>query len=131
MFITCDHPSVWTLVNTPADDAKPELHLVTLPLTPKYTAVAYDRRVLQVKGGQASVEDDKTLNLGQIENADRCIYTSKSLSDEHMAIIKNLFERKKTVALRSEVHENTWLAPMLHLPAEHHFSFIRVNPPLM
>jgi len=129
MFITSDHPSIWTLLNTPPVNPRPDLHLVSLPLTPKYTAVAFNRRVLQVVSSQVTSDDEKTLNIGQIENAERCIYTSNPLVDEQMAIIKNHFDRKTSSP--SEVRETAWKFPLQHLPAKYHFSFIRLNPPLM
>jgi hypothetical protein len=75
-------------------------------LTPKHTAVAFNRRVLQVVGSQVTSDDEKTFNIGQIENAERCIYTSNSLADEQMAIIKNHFARK--TGSPSEVRETAW-----------------------
>lgn len=129
MFITSDHPSVWTLVNTPSVEPKPDLHLVTLPLTPNCTAVAFDRRVLQIVSGQATSDDEGTLNIGQIENAERCVYASNPLTDAQMAVVQSHFARKTNSP--SEVRETTWKFPLQHLPAKHHFSFIRLNPPLM
>jgi len=129
MFITSDHPSVWTLLNTPADEPKPDLHLVTLPLTPKHTAVAFNRRVLQIIGSQATTDDEKTLNIGQIQSAERCIYTSNPLNDAQMDVVRVHFARKTNSS--SQVRETEWEFPLSHLPVKHHFSFVRLNPPLM
>lgn len=129
VFITSDHPSVWTLVNTPPVEPKPDLHLVTLPLTPRYTAVAFNKRVLKIVGSQATSDDEGTLNVGQIENAEHCVYSSNPLSDAQMNVVRIHFARKTN--LPSEVSETTWKFPLQHLPAKHHFSFLRLNPPLM
>jgi hypothetical protein len=129
MFITSDHPSVWTLVNTPAVEPRPDLHLVTLPLTPKYTAVAFDKRVLQVVSNQATSDDEGTLNVGRIENAEHCVYASNPLSDAQMNVVRIHFARKTNS--HSEVRETAWKFSLQHLPAKYHFSFIRLNPPLM
>jgi hypothetical protein len=122
MFITSDHPSVWTIVNP----SRLGLQIVTLPLTPKHTAVAFDKRVLRIIDDQANLEDERTLNIGQIQNGEHCVYASNPFPDEQLAIIKNHFDRAP--ASPSEVYETQWNLPLQHLPKEHHFSFMLLNP---
>lgn len=129
MFITSDHPAIWSLLTTPSTPPRLDLHLVSLPLTPKILAVTYNRRVVTIASDKISIEDEKTFNIGQIENSEQCVYASSSLPDELIATIQAGFARKTN--LPSEVRETEWRFPLQHLPVKHHFSFIRLNPPLM
>lgn len=125
LFITSDHPSVFTPINL----TRPSLEIVTLPLTPKYTAVGFDKRSIQIIGDEANPEDEATLNAGQLANANRCIYGSNPTNAEGLATINNHFKNKKNDLL-SEVSENAWKITLEYLPPEHHFSFMRLKPPL-
>jgi hypothetical protein len=128
-FVTSDHPSVWITVKKSPNGLKPELQLITLPLTPKHTAVAFDRRVLEIVNKPASLSDVVTLNVGQIENAEQCVYMSGRLKDGDIAVAKNCFARKP--ASVCEVNEGGWKLILQYLPYEHHFSFMRLRPPLV
>jgi len=124
-FVTSDHPSMWTILKMPSDGSHPRLHMVTLPLTPKHTAVAFDNRVLQIFDDPLSVNDEQTLNIGQIQNADQCIYTSGRLSDEHMEMMRGHFAKNEPSPC--EVRENGWKLSLQYLPPEHHFSFTPIR----
>lgn len=128
-FATSDHPSVWISLESAFHQSRPALHMVTLPLTPKLTAVGYDNRVLEVVNDQVTLNDEQTLNAGQIENAERCVYTSGRMPEDQMALIKHHFSQKSDPPC--EVHEASWKLKLQGLPHEHHFSFIRLRPPLM
>jgi hypothetical protein len=125
-FVTSDHPSVWITVKKFPESLKPELQLITLPISPKHTAVAFDRRVLEIVNHQASLSDVVTLNVGQIENADRCVYMSDRLKDGDIALAKKYFARKP--ASPCEVNQGGWRLILQYLPVEHHFSFMRLLP---
>ena len=128
-FATSDHPSAWISLEAAVRQSRPALHMVTLPLTPKFTAVGYDKRVLEVINDQITSNDEQTLNAGQIENAERCIYTSGRMSEDQMAIIQHHFNQKSGTLC--EVHETKWKLKLQGLPYQHQFSFIRLRPPLM
>lgn len=128
-FLTSDHPSMWMSLRQASDYSKSGLHLVTLPLTPKHAAVAFDRRFLEITGNQANSKDEGTLNVGQIQNADRCVYMTSPLPDQQMAVIQNHFTRKPDSVC--EVTDKGWRLVLHYLPPEHYFSFMRLRPPLM
>jgi hypothetical protein len=128
-FVTSDHPSIWITLRQSSKVLKTELHFVTLPLTPKHTAIGFDRRILEVVNDQANSKDVGGLNVGQIQNADQSVYMSLPLPNEQMAIVQNHFARK--TASPCEVNEEGWKLVFQYLPPEHHFSFIRLRPPLM
>ena len=125
IFITSDNPSIVTLLNP----SHRNVEMVTLPLTPKHTAVAFNKRFVSIVSDQASLEDEATLNIGQIENSERCIYVSRPLSNDEMTAVKNHIDKKRNSP--SEVFENSWNMPLQHLPKEHYFSFMRLTPPLL
>ena len=128
-FITSDHPSMWTSLKMPSDSSHARLHMVTLPLTPKHTAVAFDNRVFEIIDNSLSVNDEQTLNIGQVQNADQCVYTSGRLNDEQMEMMKIHFSKNEPSPC--EVQENSWKLALQYLPPEHHFSFMRMRPPLL
>ena len=127
-FVTSDHPSVWITLRKPFAQTKPSLHMATLPLTPTHTAVAYDRRVLDVIANTATDDDDQTLNGGQIQNAEKCIYTSTCMAENQLETVKYQLTNKTDLAC--EVYDTGWQLALQHLPADHYFSFIRLKPPL-
>jgi len=127
-FLTSDHPSVWTALR-PAMHSRPRLHMITLPLAPNLAAVAFDKRVIQVDGDKADHNDMQTFNSGQIQNARRCVYASSQLAIDHLDILRNHFSNKKDSS--SVVRENSWRLGLQYLPIEHHFSFIKLRPPLL
>lgn len=124
-FITSDHPALWVVL----EPVKPGLHLLVLPLTPTHIAVAFDRRILNVVGNQLTVKDMETLNLGQIENAEKCVYASQSLTDDLTAIVEDHFATRAGPS--SAVRETSWEFSVQGLPPEHYYSFIQRTPPLM
>lgn len=126
-FVTSDNPSMWTTLSKSSDALKPELHMITLPLTPKHTAVAFDRRFLEMDSKPASLSDVVTLNIGQIENAERCVYMSSRLEDGDIAVAKKRFGLKP--ASPCEVDNVGWRLVLQSLPKEHYFSFMRLPPP--
>jgi hypothetical protein len=127
-FLTSDHPSVWTTLRQNSDTSKTTLQLVSLPLTPKHTAICFDRRVFEIIGNQTKPNDEGTLNVGQIQNAENCVYMSLPLPNHQMAIIENHFSRKQ--ASSCEVTDQGWRLVLNYLPPEHYFSFMRLRPPL-
>ena len=128
-FVTSDNPSIWTAVRKPSNNLKPELHLITLPLTPRHIAVAFDRRTLEIVNKPATVGDTHTFNIGQIECAQRCVYMSRCLTEQDIVTAQNHFGRKSPTLC--EVNETGWRLMLQYLPPEHHFSFMRSRPPLM
>lgn len=128
-FVTSDHPSVWITVRKFPESPKPELQLIMLPISPKHAAVAFDRRVLEIINHQASLGDVVKLNVGQVENADRCVYMSERLKDDDIAVVKKYFTRKP--ASPCEVNQGGWKLILQYLPVEHHFSFMRLRPPIL
>ena len=127
-FVTSDNPSVWISLRELRNKSKPALDLITLPLTPKYTAVAFDRRTLEVIRKQATPQDGASLNIGQIQNAERCIYTSRPLGDKPIQVMKRYLDGKP--AQSCEVDGHAWRLVLQHLPPAHHFSFMKLRSPL-
>jgi uncharacterized protein DUF4238 len=127
-FLTSDHPSVWITLDA-TKGVRRELHLVTLPLTPQYTAIGFDRRALEIIGHQANADDTKSLNIGQIQNAERAVYLAKHLPPEQMPLLKKCFESK--TASPCEIDSGGWKLLFQYLPPKYHFSFMRLRPPLM
>jgi hypothetical protein len=125
IFITSDHPSIFTVLNP----SRRNIEIVTLPLTPHYMAVGFDKRFVQIISDVANHEDERTLNAGQLSNAKQCIYSSHPIPNEHIATINQHFSNKKNDA-PSEVFENEWKMAAGHLPKEYYFSFMRLIPPL-
>ena len=128
-FVTSDHPSMWTTLRKTTADSRPSLDLITLPISPTHTAVAFDKRVLDVIGTQATVRDEGTLNVGQVSNAENCIYLSQQLQEESLERIRSHFAQKSDSECKTD--ENGWALILQHLPCENYFSFMRLKPPLL
>jgi len=124
-FITCDHPSVWTSIN----DDQPDLHLLTVPITPRLMAVAFDRRILSVIEQGMTEEDYLTLNAGPMSNAVSCVYSAVPFSDEQIAQMKAHLAGKEDPGCFIE--EGNWRFKIAGLRPEHYFSFMQLSPPLM
>jgi hypothetical protein len=125
-FLASDHPSIWRTLGEVSIGLKTKLHLMTLPLTPEFLAIGFDRRVLEIVGDQANSKDIGILNTAQIENSNQCIYMSKLLPNEQIETIKS-YLANKPVSL-CEVNEEGWKIAWYPLLPEKYFSFMRLKP---
>jgi hypothetical protein len=125
VFIASDHPSAWTSIN----DDQPGLHLLTLPLTPALTAVAADRRLLEVIRGETTVEDCLTLNDAQIQNSVSSLYGSAAFGGNEVKEIMSHFSTKSDPDCK--VDSANWRLKIIGLRPEHYFSFVRPTPPVL
>lgn len=128
-FLTSDHPAIWTTVRHYIEEIGTQLHLVTLPITPKLTAIGFDRRIVTAFGGQASSNDVLLLNHGQAHQAVECIYMALQLPDKQLAALRKHMEQRSP--LPCETGTNSWKLALQYLPPANHFSFLRMQPPLL
>lgn len=128
-FLTSDHPAVWTTVRAHVNEIGTHLHLVTLPITPEFMAIGFDRRLVRAFSGQASPNDVFMLNHGQAQHAGECVYMALQLPDKQLAALQ------KQMGLRSplpcEIDSKSWKLALQYLPPSNHFSFLRMQPPLL
>jgi hypothetical protein len=91
--------------------------------------VAYDKRILEVMSDDASDEDYLTLNDTQIQNSVSCIYASGALPEEQVDLLrKHLWSKENP---NCDVDGTRWRLKLAGIRREHHFSFVRLMPPLM
>lgn len=127
-FITSDNPSVFITCKPPPPNGKGALQLIFLPIDPTNIAVAFDRRFLWLKKKTATAKDVQTFNVGQIQNAEKCIYAAEAIDENDQISFRSVFARKNP--LDCEVTAKGWKLMIAYLPPEHHFSFMRLKPPL-
>jgi hypothetical protein len=125
IFITSDNPSIVTSL----DPSNPDVGMITLPITPTHVAIAYRKHRFEVICDQANFSDGMTLNIGQIENSERCVYASRPFSVDEMEAVKRHIDGKRSSP--GEVFENSWNMPVQYLPKEYHFSFMRQKPVML
>jgi len=125
IFITSDHPSVWTCIN----DGHPGLHLLSLPLTPTHMAIAFDKRFLYVTGEPMSQDDCATFLDSQLHNAYLAAYSSTPLDAANLDLVKKRFHDKEDP--NDETDMRGWRMSLASLPSQYHFSFMRLTPPLL
>ena len=125
IFMTSDHPSAWISLKA----RQTALHMVLLPLTPTYIAVAFDKRFVKIVDKLVTHDDMFTLNATQIENSVQNVYASVHLPEQELALVKKQLAGKPQES-PCEVSENTWKLRLQGLSPENHFSFLRLIPPL-
>jgi len=118
-FLTSDHPAAWASLF-----AQRKVDLVILPLTARFTAVAFDKRVVDVTGSRTTPEDEGRLNRCQVAQALRAVYTSSELDAENRKWIGEIFAKKSQN--KGHVNQNSWKATLLDGQLFRDFSFIRL-----
>jgi len=126
-FVTSDHPSVFTTCRNSSSSSSGALHLILLPIDLNNVAVAFDKRFLWLNKGIATPRDMDTFNVGQIQNAESCIYSSRFFGEQELRSVQTIFAKKNPP--NCEVTAESWKLTMQYLPPEHHFSFMRLKPP--
>lgn len=124
-FITSDHPSVWTAL----DSETPHLHMLTLPITPTQIAVAFDKRFVWAVSQDMSEEDYLTVMDSEMQNAVASIYSATEFTQPVLDTMKQRFSVKEAHDCR--IDENTWRLSVAGMPQKYLFSFMRLPPPLM
>jgi len=103
--------------------------MISLPLTPRHIAVAYDRRVMEIIRSEIANNDVVTLNCGQIQNAMRSIYASFPPGADDVAFINDIWNK---ITRRGGETENTRMRLQLQfLLPTHRFAFAKMSPPLL
>jgi hypothetical protein len=125
-FLTSDHPSAWASLFR----HRKQLDIVVLPLTPRFTAVAFDKRVVDVTTNCTTAEDEGRLNRCQVVQALRAVYTSAELDAENRNWVGEIFAKKRQN--KGQVNRNSWQATLLDGQHFREFSFLRsVTPELV
>ena len=126
-FITSDHPSVFVHCTGPNPTVRRALQLMILPIDPKHTAIAFDNRFIWLSQSVATPQDVRTINGGQVQNCENCVFISRPLTNEECNSCSTIFTGKRPN--NCEINENGWRLVTTYLPSEHHFSFMKVKPP--
>lgn len=125
-FLTSDHPSIFMTCTHAASKARNALQMILLPVDPLHTAVAFDRRFISLRNQVATPSDVQTLNVGQVQNCEKCVYSSDSIDDNDRQSLAWVFKTKK--ASSCEVTDKGWKLTTAYLPPENHFSFMQAKP---
>jgi hypothetical protein len=125
-FLTSDHPSMWRTLGRITPQVTSKLHLIALPITPKHVALAYDNRVLEIKGNKATTADVGLLNFNQIQNAEKCAFMSRQFPPDQLQKFQDSFAKKPSSGC--ETTEVGWQIGWIPLPGQNYFSFIRLKP---
>jgi hypothetical protein len=113
---TCDNPVLWFTFDETAD-----LHLMVMPVTPFYCAVAFDRRFSRAVGSNLSTTDESHLNNLQVLNCCECLFTLNELTAGEQQSVRDKWKgREKPFGY---VDEKQWSAS-LKLADRDCFSFL-------
>ena len=120
-FCASDNPCVWLALSK----TDPKLDLMILPLTPDYTAVAYDRRSWHVQAGMIPVLDAEHLNTIQCLAAQRLIFSHQQIAESTREAIAEA--RAKRSDARPYTTRSKWSIRLFHWPGRHP-SFLQEMP---
>lgn len=115
---TSDNPSMWFTLD---DDSG--LHLVLLPVSPRFCAAAFDARYCHVTSGTLQKADQELLNQYQVFVSRECLFTSSQLSAEQQEAVHHRWRTR--VNSPGEVHRERWVVNLLPLGQSTTFGFLR------
>ena len=128
-FVTSDNPSVFMSCSSEHPKPHRAVEVIMLPLDSQHLALAFDRRFVWIDVKPKATESDtKTLNLNQIQSAERCIFSDHKLDEAELEHCKLHFsQRKKSPGC---VDEKGWRFSTTYLKPDFHFKFMKLKPPL-
>jgi len=128
-FITSDNPSVFMTCTSSNPQPHKAVEIIMLPLDSQNLAFAFDRRFMWVDiKPQATVSDMITLNLNQIQNSERCIFSDREIDDKDLEQCKLHFANRRKTA--GYMDERGWKLSTIYLKPDFLFKFMKLKPPL-
>ena len=126
-FVTSDNPSVFMTCTSKNPKPHRAVEVIMLPLDPQHLALAFDRRFVGIDiKPKATQLDMKTLNLNQIQNAERCIFSDHKLDESELELCKLHFSHRKKSP--GYVDEKGWRLSTTYLIPDFHFKFMKLKP---
>lgn len=116
-FLTSDNPSL--LFHASNSDL---VQLVVMPVTPRFYAVAFDRRAFDFTSSSASKDDETYLNHLQLGHSIDCVFTAERISDAEVSALQSFFANR-TMRTVSNVKDG-WVANTHRTPKGKGFDFI-------
>lgn len=128
-FVTSDNPSVFMTFTSKNPKPHKAVEIIILPLDPQHLALAFDRRFVEIDiKPKATGPDMITLNLNQIQNSERCIFSNRELDKTDLEQCRFHFtQRKKSPGY---VDEKGWRLSTTYLKPDFYFKFMKLKPPL-
>lgn len=128
-FVTSDNPSVFMTCTSENPKPHKAVEIIMLPLDPQHLALAFDRRFVGIDiKPKVTVSDMITLNLNQIQNSERCIFSDREFDKTDLEQCKfHLSQRKKSPGY---LDEKGWRLSTIYLKPDFHFKFMKLKPPL-
>jgi hypothetical protein len=117
--VSCDNPSIWFTIDDSSD-----LHLMVMPVTPYFCAVAFDTRYCYVEGDRLVREDEELLNQFQVLMADACMFTRSVVSIEEQASVRRKWkERERPLGM---VDKKQWSVNLYGVGGPNSFRFLKL-----
>ena len=128
-FVTSDNPSVFMTCTSKNPKPHKAVEVIMLPLDPQHLALAFDRRFVGIDiKPKATVPDTITLNLNQIQNSERCIFSDRELDKTDLKQCRFHFSQRKRSP--GYMDEKGWRLSTTYLKPDFCFEFMKLKPPL-
>lgn len=115
---TSDNPSLFCAM----DDSR-DLHFILLPVTPKYCAVAFDKRYLEITGPMMAEDLLAIYNL-LVGASNQALFSHRQFTSEESEVLSNM--RKVKEPLGGHIDGTYWTPNFLIL--RNPFTFFRYKP---
>jgi hypothetical protein len=123
--LTSDNPSLLVALSK----TNSQIEVAMLPITPYHLAVAFDNRVIQIKGTRMTLDDEGLFNQLQMAHAIECVYCDQFFYDKEQEFISDILLKKPKA--KSIIDKEAWSARVVRLPSHMRFFFIHHRPPLL
>lgn len=119
LLLTSDNPSIWITFHPESD----LLDAIILPLTPRFLAVAFDKRRIFFRNLPLTSQTVSHLNGQQLSNSIAAIYSSQPLAPEAQMNVHSHYSSTEP-ATKTEFTDELWTARLAIWPTAPEIGFI-------